>query len=144
MQDEKEVFLSQEYQESDVQFVINQIDSFNLSVAPTNQNPSSETINLFYRDQDGQILGGILGRMYRFALYINVLWISEQLRGQRYGSKLLEEIETIVKSKGCKLIHLDTWDFQALEFYKKHGYEEFGTLEGFPEGFKRHFLRKEI
>ncbi|MMZ59580.1 Acetyltransferase (GNAT) family protein [compost metagenome] len=73
-----------------------------------------------------------------------MLWISETLRGQGYGSRLLEDIESIVRAKGCKLIHLDTWNFQAPEFYKKHGFEIFGELEGFPEGFKRYFLRKQI
>lgn len=101
-------------------------------------------MNLILKDQDGQIYGGILGLIYRFALYIHVLWISEKLRGQGYGSKLLEEIESRARAKGCKLIHLDTWNFQAPEFYKKHGYEIFGILEGFPEGTKRYYLKKLI
>lgn len=135
---------TEKYQESDVQYIINQIDLFNLATAPTAQEPPSETLNLIIKDQDGKIFGGLLGRMYRFALYVNVLWISEEIRGQGYGSKLLEEAEAIVRKKGGKLIHLDTWNFQAPEFYKQHGFEIFGILEGFPEGVKRYFLRKSI
>ncbi|MNO54215.1 Acetyltransferase (GNAT) family protein [compost metagenome] len=144
MESKSELFLTEEYTESEVQFIINQIDFFNQSTAPTSQEPTSETINLMLKDQDGKVFGGLLGRRYRYALYINVLWISETLRGQGYGSRLLEDIESIVRAKGCKLIHLDTWNFQAPEFYKKHGFEIFGELEGFPEGFKRYFLRKQI
>lgn len=73
-----------------------------------------------------------------------MLWVSEELRGQGYGSKLLNEAENIVLNKGCKLIHLDTWNFQAPEFYKKHGFKVFGILEGFAEGTKRYFLKKEL
>ncbi|MFC5467419.1 GNAT family N-acetyltransferase [Cohnella suwonensis] len=144
MEIERQLFLTEEYQESEVQFIINQIDSFNQSIAPTAQESYSEPINLILKDQEDQIFGGVLGRFYRFALYIHVLWVSDQLRGQGYGSRLLEEIESISRSKGCRLIHLDTWNFQAPEFYKKHGYEIFGILEGFPEGFKRYYLRKVI
>jgi ribosomal protein S18 acetylase RimI-like enzyme len=136
--------ITEQFQESDIQYIFNQIDLFNLSTAPTAQVPPSENINLILRDQDGQIVGGVLGRMYRFALFIHILWISEQVRGQGYGSRLLEEMESIARAKGCKLIHLDTWSFQAPDFYKKHGFEIFGILEGFPEGFKRYFLRKDI
>lgn len=144
MDTETQLHLTEEFQESDIQYIINQIELFNLSTAPTAQDPPSETINMILKDQGGQIFGGILGRMYRFALYINVLWINEKLRGQGYGSRLLEEIESNARAKGCKLIHLDTWNFQAPDFYKKHGYEVFGTLEGFPEETKRFFLRKVI
>ena len=140
----RELFLTEQYQESEVQFIINQIDSFNQSIAPTAQETYSESINLILKDHEGQIYGGVLGRFYRFALYIHVLWVSEQLRGNGYGSKLLEEIELISRSKGCKLIHLDTWNFQAPEFYIKHGFEVFGILEGFPEGFKRYYLKKSV
>lgn len=144
MKFETELFLTEENQESDVQYIINQINLFNLSKSPTVQDPPSEPMNLILKDQDGRICGGILGRVYRFALYIHVLWICEELRGQGYGTKLLEEIESKARVKGCKLIHLDIWNFQAPDFYKKHGFEIFGTLEGFPEGTKRHFLRKMI
>lgn len=142
MEIERKLFLTEEFQESDVQFIINQIDSFNQSIAPTAQESYSEPINLILKDQEGQIFGGVLGRFYRFALYIHVLWVSEKLRGNGYGSRLLDEIEFITRSKGCKLIHLDTWNFQAPDFYMKHGFEIFGILEGFPEGFKRYYLRK--
>ncbi|HEY3138703.1 MAG TPA: GNAT family N-acetyltransferase, partial [Blastocatellia bacterium] len=36
----------------------------------------------------------------------------------------------------------DTYDFQALGFYQKRGYEVFGLLEGFPTGYRRYFLQK--
>ena len=61
-----------------------------------------------------------------------------------YGSILLKEVEKIAKEKGCYLIHLDTFDFQAKDFYVKHGYEVFGVLDNCPPGHKRYFMKKDI
>lgn len=65
----------------------------------------------------------------RNVLYIDILWVNENYRHQGLGSKLLEYVEDTAKAKGCYLIHLDTFDFQAKDFYLKHGYEIFGTLK---------------
>lgn len=54
----------------------------------------------------------------------------------------LEEVENDAKSKGAKLIHLDTFDFQAKEFYEKQGYIVFGILENCPEKHYRYYLKK--
>ena len=139
-----EVLISSDCNEQDTQFIINQINQFNLITSPTKQDPPSEAFNLLIRDSKGHILGGLLGIYYRFALYVNVLWICDELRGKGYGSALLQKAEKILIEKGCKLIHLDTWDFQAPDFYRKQGFEIFGILDGFPEGTKRYFLKKEL
>lgn len=44
-------------------------------------------------------------------LYIDILWVKEEFRKDGYGSALLNEVEKIAKEKGCRLIHLDTFDF---------------------------------
>jgi hypothetical protein len=52
-----QLFLTEEYQESEVQFIINQIDLYNQSIAPTAQETYSEPLNLILKDQEGQIFG---------------------------------------------------------------------------------------
>lgn len=47
-----------------------------------------------------------------------LLWVDESVRHDGYGSQLLHEIEGIAKEKGCRLILLDSFSFQAPEFYK--------------------------
>ncbi len=42
------------------------------------------------------------------------------------------------------LIHLDTFDFQAKDFYLKHGYDIFGILDECPQKHKRYFMKKFI
>lgn len=53
-------------------------------------------------------------------------------------------IEKIAKEKGCNLIHLDTFDFQAKDFYIRNGYEVFGVLDDCPREHKRYYMKKNI
>ena len=75
-------------------------------------------------------------------VYIDTLWVDSKYRGKGLGAKLLAEIEKTAKAKGCYLIHLDTFDFQAKEFYEKQGYEVFGVLEDCPKCHCRYYLKK--
>lgn len=75
-------------------------------------------------------------------IYIDALWIDKSYRKCGIGEKLLLEIENIAKEENCYLIHLDTFDFQAKDFYLKHRYEIFGVLDECPKNHKRYFLKK--
>lgn len=75
---------------------------------------------------------------------IDILWVDEALREQGVGSELLRKVEDKAKELGCKLIHLDTFDFQAKGFYLKHGYKIFGKLKNCPEGHDRYYLHKRL
>jgi hypothetical protein len=58
------------------------------------------------------------------------------------SSFLLNKVETEAKAMGARLAHLDTFDFQAKDFYLKHGYKIFGVLDDCPPGHKRFYLKK--
>ena len=45
---------------------------------------------------------------------------------------------------GSTNVYLNTFSFEAPEFYKKLGYTVFAELEDFPPGHKRMFLRKQL
>jgi len=78
-------------------------------------------------------------------LSIHQLWVHEDFRHKGYGTKLLVKVEGQVKSLGAKLAHLDSLDFQAIDFYKKHGYVTFGILNDCPcAGHKRYYMKKEL
>ncbi len=76
------------------------------------------------------------------AAHVDALWVSAQYRKQGLGSMLLNEVERTAVKNGCNLIHLDTFDFQAKDFYVKHGYEVFGILNDSPEGHCRYYMKK--
>ena len=94
------------------------------------------------RAPDGDVLGGVIGETYWNWLYVNLMWLREDLRGQGYGQRLLAMAEEEARKRGAEYAYLDTFSFQAPEFYKKQGYEVFGTLENFPPGHQRYFMRK--
>ena len=102
-------------------------------------------INKKIVNENGQIIAGYLAKMYCWnVIYIDILWIDEAYRKQGLGSKMLKEIECIALEEGCHLIHLDTFDFQAKDFYIRHGYEVFGVLEDCPKENCRYYMKKTI
>ncbi|MCR3956513.1 MAG: GNAT family N-acetyltransferase [Gudongella sp.] len=129
--------------EDEIEYIKNQLFHFNVSAAPPDQGALSKDINLILKDED-KIYGGLIGRIYRRCLFIEFLWISEEARGVGYGGKLIIEAEKIAITEQCSFVHLDTFSFQAPEFYKKKGYEIFGVLEGYSDGIKRYYLKKDL
>jgi GNAT superfamily N-acetyltransferase len=77
-------------------------------------------------------------------LNIEVIYVEESMRGMGVGSGLLMAIEEWGITEGCTRSYLDTFSFQAVDFYKKHGYREFGTLSDFPIGHSRIFFQKSL
>ena len=90
------------------------------------------------------MLGGLLGETYWGWLYVETLYVSDELRGQGWGTKLLAEGEAEALRRGCRAVHLDTMSYQALPFYEKLGYTVWGTLENFIDGHDRYFLQKQL
>ena len=80
----------------------------------------------------------------RECLYISILFVNEDKRGQGLGNFLLEWMEQEAKKENIQLIHLDTFDFQAKDFYLKYGYEVFGVLDDCPKGHKRYYMKKKL
>jgi GNAT superfamily N-acetyltransferase len=66
------------------------------------------------------------------------------LRHGGLGSQLLSRIESAGKERGCTNAHLDTFSYQARPFYERHGYELFATLDDYPTGHQRFYLRKKL
>jgi GNAT superfamily N-acetyltransferase len=91
---------------------------------------------------DQEIVGGVIGATYWDWLHVDLMWVKEEFRGRGYGQRLLELAEDEARQRGAKQVYLDTFSFQAPDFYKKHGYQVFGILQDFPSGFQRYFLTK--
>ncbi|WP_144551411.1 GNAT family N-acetyltransferase [Bacillus mycoides] len=124
------------------EYIKNKVIQYNMSILPDEVKQPMEHVEFLLRDDEGKILGGITGTMYFHHLHIDFLWVDQSVRHGEYGSQLLHKIEGIAKEKGCRLILLDSFSFQAPEFYKKHGYREFGVVDDHPKGYSQHFLEK--
>jgi GNAT superfamily N-acetyltransferase len=99
---------------------------------------------ILLRDRDQTLVGGLLGTTYWGWLHIDILWLTETVRRQGYGQKLVETAEQEARQRGCRAAHLDTMSFQALGFYEKLGYQVFGVLEDLPAGHSRYFMKKAL
>ena len=129
----------------DADYIVDRLVKYNLSKVPRTQEVDFIDIYKKIVNEDNKIIGGCLAKMYCWnVMYIDVLWIDETYRKQGVGMELLQEVEKIAIEKNCSLIHLDTFDFQARDFYVKQGYDIFGILEDCPENHCRYYLKKKL
>jgi GNAT superfamily N-acetyltransferase len=75
---------------------------------------------------------------------ITYLYVPPELRGRRFGERLMMEAETIARQRRMVGLWLNTFDFQARVFYEKLGYDIFGTLERVDDAAGQFFLRKRL
>lgn len=92
--------------------------------------------------EDGAVQGALRGRSYYSWLFIDWLWVSPAMRGSGIGARLLTTAEAEARKRGCIGAYVDTFSFQAPEFYVRRGYEEFGRIEDFPPGHACVWLKK--
>ncbi len=130
-------------QPHEVVVIENKITSYNNSKAPFSQQQPFVNLNFCIKDDSGLIIAGITSLMYCWGmLFVDILAIDEKYYKNGLGSKLLSHVENEAKKLGVTLAHLDTFDFQAKDFYIKHGYEVFGVLDDCPKGHKRYYMKK--
>jgi GNAT superfamily N-acetyltransferase len=94
--------------------------------------------------EGNEIVGGIVGEVWTAVLFIQFFWLEQGLRGTGLGRKLITAIEDEARRFGAKRSYLDTMSFQAPGFYRTCGYEEFGSIEGYPGGVTRHWFTKTL
>jgi ribosomal protein S18 acetylase RimI-like enzyme len=125
----------------DVDFLDDQINHYNLAVTGIND---WRALAIFVRDTAGEIVAGVAGGTWAGYLEIKSLWVREDQRGQGLGSRLLLAAEREALARDCDRVLLDTHDFQAIEFYKRLGYEVFGEFDGIGGRYTRYYLRKRL
>ena len=96
----------------------------------------------FVRNELQEIVAGLSGWTWAHACEIRDLWVHPTLRGQGYGERLLRAAEQEAQLRGCKVILINSYSFQAPAFYQKHGYELAWQLNDFPPGHQYYFLVK--
>lgn len=120
------------------------ITRFNMANLPPNSSNNMTSLGFVVKDSRLGLLGGVYGKLLLGnCLSIDVLWVEEAHRDQDFGTQLMQTIEQAARNLGSKLSIVDTFDFQALDFYLKNGYETFGVLDDCPcPGNKRYYLKK--
>ena len=104
-----------------------------------------ETVCKKIVDKDGNIIAGCTGYIYPWGvMYIDDMWVDEKYRRQELGSNVLQAVEKAAEEKGCYVITLGTWDFQAKPYYLKHGYTVFAIKKDCPKGHEDYELYKRL
>jgi ribosomal protein S18 acetylase RimI-like enzyme len=98
-------------------------------------------INLFAYAPDGQIIGGLFGDISWGWMHIDTLWVSESYRQNGIGTSLMDRAEAEAIAMGVHRAYLESTDFQAVDFYKKRGYQVFAQLEDQPPGHICYYLK---
>ena len=122
------------------------IDDYNDTVVPPAADaPEDEELVLKITDQDGNIIAGCLCDIYNWNFMdLDVLWVDEKYRRQGLGSMLIRAAEQAAKDRGCYMIVLGTFDFQARPLYEKHGYTVDGVRTDWPKGHCNYSLSKHL
>ncbi|MBM3663578.1 MAG: GNAT family N-acetyltransferase [Actinobacteria bacterium] len=126
--------------QAELQRLITNLGTWNNTVAPPEEH---RKLAVFAYAAD-ELIGGAAGYTHWGWLFVSHLWVQDGSRRARLGSRLMEQIEAAAVGRGAEMAHLDTYDFQARQFYEHIGYEQFAELENYPRGHSRHFLRKPL
>lgn len=125
-------------------YISDEIMHFNANAVPFTQK-ETPIFKRYVLTDNTTVIAGINAIIYHWGmLYIDELFVAETHRHQQLGTYLMNKVEWEAKELGATLSHLDTFDFQAKDFYLKHGYEVFGVLENCPPNHNRYYLKKTL
>lgn len=131
--------ITDEIKEQDKNTIYQGLLEYNLTKI---EDKSPKDLGIYFQDDTGKKLAGLIGNTHGNWLFVKYLWVSEELRGQNIGSQILKQAEKTAKERGCKYAFLDTFSFQAPLFYQKYGYQEVFVLEEYPVTGKRYYFTK--
>jgi GNAT superfamily N-acetyltransferase len=127
---------------ADLAIISDGLDQFNIDVSGI---ADRRALAVLIKDPETrQTIGGATGRTSLGLLFIDIFFVPEALRGMGIGSQILQMAEAEGRRRGCRAAVLYTISFQAPEFYKKHGWREFGAIPCDPPGTSRVFLTKDL
>ncbi|OLP61227.1 GNAT family N-acetyltransferase [Xaviernesmea oryzae] len=117
------------------------LSEFNASdVGPSGR----RALAVFAYGPDDELAAGLYGYTAWGWLYIQWLWVREAQRGQGLAARLIATAECEASARACHGAWIDTFSPVALRLYQRLGYAVFGTLENFPPGRCRSFLKKPL
>ncbi len=95
-------------------------------------------------DNNKNFVAGVDGKSFYGCLYIDMLWVSENFRGQNYGTLLMAKVENIARERNCKFMTVCTTDWQARPFYEKLGFKLEFVRSGYDKDSEIYYLRKDL
>jgi ribosomal protein S18 acetylase RimI-like enzyme len=130
--------------EKEIKIVQKGLDEHNRKFPSGNLDIPTPDISLVLRDNNGNIVGGVITSMLTGVMHLEVLWIDKMYRGRGYGKDLVLQAERIGKEKGYPASQTWSFSFQAPEFYQSIGYKVLGIFDGYTDGITEYVLLKRL
>ena len=121
----------------DARVVDTGLDDFNMAAAPLHE---VRPLACFLRDAQGAVIGGAVGRTWGACAELQQLWVRSELRRQGLGAQLVRAFEQRAAQRGCTLVYLETFSFQAPRLYASLGYEMRHSVGGYAPGIEKHWM----
>ncbi|MFD9794450.1 GNAT family N-acetyltransferase [Streptomyces sp. NPDC059070] len=104
-----------------------------------------QPLHVWALDDRGGLAGGLTGRTWASWLHVDLLWVDAAHRGAGLGAELLARAEESARTdRASAWSRVETWDFQAPDFYRKQGYEVVGEVPEYPPGITEFTLVKRL
>ena len=97
-------------------------------------------VAFFLKDENGEVLGGLLGDIWAAWLHVRTLAVAAPVRGHGFGRELMKRAETYAVERGCTDAFLDTFSFQARPFYAPSAPESKKAMR--PQNFRHDQVSK--
>lgn len=124
--------------------VVELLFAYNRSKTQQLRNEMSKPLEIIARNEKEEIIGGLYGHTIWGTLEIKTFVVKSENRNEGIGRQLILAAEKEAKNRNCRYISLDTFSFQAPEFYEKFGFKKIGTETDFPKGFEKYYYRKKL
>lgn len=101
--------------------------------------------SLAFVAMDGNaVIGSVVVESFWGALHIKLMYVEEAYRNKGVGRRLMERALAYGVKKGCPFAFVETMSFQALDFYRKVGFQLEFTRSGYSHGTSFHYMRKDL
>ncbi|MBP2098120.1 GNAT family N-acetyltransferase [Enterococcus rivorum] len=88
-----------------------------------------------------EIIGGITAKNFLGEMKIELLAIRSDYQKQGVGGALIQKVKESARKEKCHHLLLNTFSYQAPNFYLKNGFEQLAKIDNFPkEGLSKYTL----
>ena len=139
MNNELEIYTSSLKDDPVIDQILSFLDQYNYNHVERNIKPF---IISFKKNES--LIGGAQCVSVWDWMHIKLMWVKESERKKGYGTKIIDRIQQEAIKRKCIGMHLDTYSFQAKDFYLQFGFKIFGHINDHPKGHVRYYLKKEF
>jgi GNAT superfamily N-acetyltransferase len=113
------------------------------AIAMTGHDEKCESVAFVAMDGTS-FAGAVVVERFWGALHVKYVFVNDGFRGQGLATRLMKYAFQYGHDYQCLFAFVETMSFQALDFYKKIGFQLEFTRSGYAHGTSFHYLRKEL